>query len=215
MTDRPSVLVIALVLLVSACTDTRKSTPIVGTPFSIRSAGTFTPDSHVYQALYYGNRELTEDIGAYSSGPDPEILLYEKKKLYASGLYVFDGHKGTDTNIHDVVAETYTDSTGRQWSSDAVFFPMRYDNVHWSPDAAYIVLEDSDRRRLQIIDVARARVVAPGWLVPTEKTSFTAWDTNRTFTVDIFSKGKFEPLRVRVDPLQIQTKSGDTIWPSQ
>ena len=222
MKNLPTVLTIALALLLSACTVTTKSTPIAGSPFSIRSADTFTPDSHAYEALFYGDRELAEDIGDYSSSPDPEILLYHNKEL-DGGLYVFDGHKGTNTKIHDVAAETYTDSTGRKWSSDAVLFPMGCNGcymgyyVRWSPDAAYVVIEDNNHPggRLQIIDVPHARVVAPGWLLSNMKPSVSKWETNRIFVANTLSKDRVGTVRVTVDPLQIQTKSGETIWPPQ
>src|ERR1041385_4206610 len=89
-----------------ACSGSGKSTPIGG-EFAIRPGSGLPQDSHVPRALYYGRRQLAFDVGDYSIGPDDQIILYYRKDLHGSqpretpGLYVFDGHRGTNAQVRD------------------------------------------------------------------------------------------------------------------
>jgi hypothetical protein len=153
-----TVLLCALSIGLSGCSGPDGSQNI-GPKFTIKwTSGAKPQDSHVQRALYYGERQIAFDILEYELSPDPEILLYYNNQK-DSGLYVFDGHNGTNTRVHDVLPNGIITSKG-------IGFPTQY-SVHWSSDAAYVVVGDDYHKRWQVIDIFQAHVLLPVGSPPT------------------------------------------------
>ncbi len=218
---RALLLLSALALTLSACNDNEKSKNLGGR-FTLRwtEGGYRLPDSQTTHALYYGKQKISWNIKENSLSPDPEIILYFKDEPEKDGIYVFNGHKNTDTRVRDVTMESYKLPSGQVWSSDAIAFPLFYE-VHGSSDAAYVVLEDNNKR-WKVIDIIRARVVPPGWMIATGgDTRFSAWESDRVFTAkDIYYADDLHQrvdhsrtTHVTVDPLEIRAEDGTINYP--
>src|SRR5205823_1542549 len=129
------------------------------------------------------------------------------------GLYVFNGHKGTDARVHDVLPNGAL-------TSDGIGFPNQY-SVHWSSDAAYAVVGDDFNKRWEVINIFQGHVVAPGWIIAYDaggETRFSSWESDRAFRAENYfpdsrNPSRHETVHVTLDPFQIRAEDGTIRWP--
>jgi hypothetical protein len=98
---------------------------------------------HTSRSLYYNKRLVAEKILEYIPSPgNPDVILYKIDgwKDRPGGLFVFNGRTSEKLRVTDEIPMLSLTNA-----------------EHWSPDSAYVVIQDGSDRLL-VVDVAAGRL---------------------------------------------------------